>query len=503
MDEDIRSNQATSFPSIGSLFNETWQTFTQSVLSLFILNVLGIAVYVGLTIIAFLLFILSGVGSLLLKNGLPGITTALSSISSSTITILVATVVVFGFFYLIVVSTLQIASILLVDSQGKTPLASVFRKSLGLVIPLFLVNILIFILTFGALFVFVLPAVLFYFLLTFAQFEVALNNQRWLGAVRRSVLVVSKNFGAILVRLIIIVLIYITITTIIPNLLSKIGPETQIFVGIVSFFVNLLLGWYMLAYQITLYKQARVGLESEQGKGIAWMWVVSIIGWLILGVVFIMGYKVITSGVLQDVFKKSATSPGRSIQRSIGEMDPEVKLHYNRSFELFGQMRMLQNSGKSDVEIVTETKKLNDENIAELKKAIEIEPNNPEIWYELGNAYTWISSIGSLEDGLAAYQKAEELDPNNVIYINGVGDMLIRMGKYEEAILHFQKTLRLTDKSGFANLSVARAYANLKIYDSAKEHYQKALEIFTSENQDGNFDTYLLQIRKELSSLPK
>lgn len=70
-------------------------------------------------------------------------------------------------------------------------------------------------------------------------------------------------------------------------------------------------------------------------------------------------------------------------------------------------------------------------------------------------------------------------------------------------MLHFQKTLRLTDKSGFANLSVARAYANLKIYDSAREHYQKAIEIFTSENQSGSYDSYILQARKELSNLPQ
>lgn len=503
MEDNTSSNRGSSLPSIGSLFREAWQIFTQSMLSLFILNVIGIAIYVGLAAIAFLLFILSGVGSLLLKNGLQGIATTLPSISGSTITILVVIAAVFGLIYSIIGSALQISSILLIDSQGKTSLGSAFKKSLGLIIPLFLVGILTFILTFGALFVFILPAILFYFLLIFVQFEVVLNNQRWLGAVRRSALVVSHNFGAILIRLIIIVLIYIAIAVIIPNLLYKIGPETQVFVGIISFLINLLLGWYILAYDITLYKQAKVTLESEHEKSIIWMWIVTIIGWLIAVGIFFMSYKAISSGVLKDVFKNSATSPGTSIQRSLEEMSPEAKIHYDRSQELFKQMREVQKSGKSDTEIVAETKKLNDENIAELKKALEVEPNNPKIWYELGNAYTWISSTGSLEDGLAAYEKAEELDPNNVIYINGVGDMLISLGKYEEAVLHFQKTLRLTDKSGFANLSVARAYANLKIYDSAREHYQKAIEIFTSDNQNGNYDTYLLQARKELSGLPK
>lgn len=186
---DTKHQNSLVFPSIGQLFRESWSTFTQSLLSLFILNVAGIGIYIGLAAVAFLFFILSGAGSFLLKNGLQGIATVLPSISGSTITVLVVITVVFGLIYYIVGSALQIASILLIDNQGKTSLGSAFKKSLGLVIPLFLVNILTSILTFGAFFVFILPAILFSFLLIFAQFEVVLNNQRWLVAVRRSVLV--------------------------------------------------------------------------------------------------------------------------------------------------------------------------------------------------------------------------------------------------------------------------------------------------------------------------
>jgi tetratricopeptide (TPR) repeat protein len=177
-------------------------------------------------------------------------------------------------------------------------------------------------------------------------------------------------------------------------------------------------------------------------------------------------------------------------------MSPEAKIHYDKSMQLLKEMRAVQ----TDPEKV---KKLNDENIQELKKAAELDPKNAEIWYQLGNAYTWVSSTGTLEDGLHAYKKAEEIDPNNVIYINGVGDMLIQMGKYEEAILQFQKTLRLTDKSGFANLSVAHAYAKLGIKDSAKEHYQKAIDIFTSQNATGSYDEQILQARKGIAEVSK
>lgn len=474
-------------------------------LSLFILNVIGIAVYLGLGIVAVLLFILSGAGSFLLKNGLQGITANLPNILSSFLIPLISISTIFMILFIIVSAVLNISSILLVDSQGHKSLGDVIKKSFGLIIPLFLVGVLTFILSFGALFVLILPVILFAYLLTFTQLEVVLNNQRWLTAIKRSVTIVSKNFGGILVRWLLMTVIYVVIVSIIPNLLYKLGSEIQIIVGIFSFIVNLLLGWYMLAYQVVLYKQAKATVGSGETKSIAWMWVIAVIGWLIAIGISFAGYKAISSGILNSLLKQSSSiAPGTSIQRSVDQMKPGAVVYYNKSTELFKQMREVQQgSGKSDAQIIAETKKLNDENITLLKKALEIDPNNPKLWYELGNANTWISSAGKLEDGLVAYQKAEELDPNNVIYINGVGDMLIQMGKYEDAVLHFQKTLRLTNDSGFANLSLARAYNHLKIYDSAREHYNKAITIFTSENKEGNYDDEILLARKELAGLPK
>jgi uncharacterized RDD family membrane protein YckC len=211
-----------------------------------------------------------------------------------------------------------------------------------------------------------------------------------------------------------------------------------------------------------------------------------------MGLMIYQGFKL----GMEQVKRDTGGFVGRSIKQYQETMSPEAKIHYDKSMQLLKEMRAVQ----TDPEKV---KKLNDENIQELKKAAELDPKNAEIWYQLGNAYTWVSSTGTLEDGLNAYKKAEEIDPNNVIYINGVGDMLIQMGKYEEAILQFQKTLRLTDKSGFANLSVAHAYAKLGIKDSAKEHYQKAIDIFTSQNATGSYDEQILQARKGIAEVSK
>lgn len=183
-----------------------------------------------------------------------------------------------------------------------------------------------------------------------------------------------------------------------------------------------------------------------------------------------------------------------SIKSYKENMSPEAKVHYDRSMQLFSDMRAASDN-------LEEIKRLNDMNILELKAAIEIDPTNADIWYQLGNAYTWVSSTGTLEDGLAAFKKAEELDKNNVVYSNGVGDTLIRLGKYEEAVIQFQKSLRISDNSGFANLSIAIAYTKLGIKESAREHYQTAIDIFTKENKDGSYDKWLLEARKGLATV--
>ncbi len=190
--------------------------------------------------------------------------------------------------------------------------------------------------------------------------------------------------------------------------------------------------------------------------------------------------------------KKSAVS----YKKSEEEMKPEAKKHFDKSQELFKQMNEASNDP-------SKVRTLNDENIAELKKALEIEPNNARLWSDLGSAYTWISNTGKLEDGLAAYGKAEELEPDNIFYVTSVGDMLSRLGKYQDAILQLQKALRMSDNYAYPEYLIGVSYKELKIYDQARTHLEKAIEIYTNANKDGQFDDKILLTQQQLSGVPK
>lgn len=155
----------------------------------------------------------------------------------------------------------------------------------------------------------VLPAILFYFLLMFAQFEVVLNNQRGLEALKRSVLIVSKNFGAVLIRLLVLLLMFVGIFIIVGIVENSLPEDSQWVVSVITFIPNLLLGWFALAYSIILYKHASLKFKQEKGKSIAWIWIVAIIGWLIIIVISFLGFKLISSGILQQPDAKPITTP--------------------------------------------------------------------------------------------------------------------------------------------------------------------------------------------------
>ena len=62
-------------------------------------------------------------------------------------------------------------------------------------------------------------------------------------------------------------------------------------------------------------------------------------------------------------------------------------------------------------------------------KALEIDPNNVNAWNNKGDA---LFDLGRYEESLVCYDKALEIDPNNVDVWGSKGDALGRLGRYEE-----------------------------------------------------------------------
>ena len=481
---------------IKNLLDRSWQLFTSSILSLILLNIVSYFLYFVLAVVGFLLFIITGFGSALIKGGTEGVVSSLAALDASGVVAITGIVAVGVVGMIFIGSAISTAAILMLDSEGKLPLLKAFKKGLALVIPLSIMGFISFFLTFGGLFVLVIPSIIMMFLFSFASFEVMLNNKSPMEALKRSVTIISNNFGALFTRWIVIIAIYFVVTAFLPNLIGGINETMKFYSVIISFFVNWLAGWYVLAYDIALYKEVKDSIDSKKTKSLTWMWVVAILGWMIFGLLAFGGWKLVTSDTFQEGIKSEISGKAASLI-----LDPKAKAHYDRSEELFDAMAD-KNLSREQLQ------KINDENISELRKAVEIEPNSAIIWNTLGNAYTWVNSVGTLEGhALPAYQKAVSLDNDNTLYIDNLGRTLTDLDRNEEAVFEFKKSLRFSiadgDESGLTNYYLGIAYAQLKVRDEAIAHFERAIEILEPKNDNGRHDETILSAQKYIAELSK
>lgn len=186
----------------------------------------------------------------------------------------------------------------------------------------------------------------------------------------------------------------------------------------------------------------------------------------------------------------------QSFTNAIKSMKPEAKAHYDVSTDLVKQIGQTKDNQSKIIE-------LNNKNITELRQAIEIEPTNAVLWGALASAYTWSTTNGTIQDGIDAANKALEFDPDNTNTYTKLGNLLNRLQRYDEAVLALQKAIRIDDKNSMAHLWLARSYADLSVYETAKTEYKKAIDLLTEANTSGENDQLILMLQKESAALPK
>lgn len=473
------------------LLRESWSGLSRHALSFVLLSLLPLVSFVVLGLFALIVLYSVGFNVELFRSLIQDSIQAMKTIQSWQ-WITVSIVAAISVFAMGVISAVSQIAMVMIAAEATTGVNNALRKSFGKIIPLLVTGIFTSLLVFGAFFMFIVPAFIVGFFLIFVQFEVILNNKNLGAAVKRSTSLVARNFGYVFTRVFMYFILVGILDIFIPNILLEIEPATGIYVAIYSIFASVVFGWYATVYFVKVYQHVS---DQQEEVSTAWIYIISLLGWLIVVVVGMLGYKVFGK-VIQEKMNSGTTTA--QIATS-GEQK-----YRDESQKLFDQMRAVnqQSSDLSDDEIIAKVSALNDQNIAVLQEGAKKYPKSAKIWYQLGNAYTWRSTSGTLEDGLAAYKKAEELEPKNVPYINGVGDMLIRLGKNEQAILQLQKSIRLTKKSGFAYLSLAQAYRNIKLYSEARKNYKLSIDVFTSENSKGTFDARILQAQSEMAALP-
>lgn len=219
---------------------------------------------------------------------------------------------------MLVLPYLQHIFLIAADEKKDLSYWDLFKKGIGLTPAFLWVWFLTFLLVWGGLFVFILPAIFFGLLFTFVSYEVVLSGTRGTKALQQSASIVSQHFFPIFGRWLFLIGISIFVSIFTSSLqgLTK-GSSLVFLVIIASILCNILLSWFGVVYQVVLYKQAKAVTDSNKSSSLVWMWIVAVVGWVIgialVSVVGLAGY----TGLLQksqNLQNKQQSSNGQNAE---------------------------------------------------------------------------------------------------------------------------------------------------------------------------------------------
>lgn len=114
------------------------------------------------------------------------------------------------------------------------------------------------------------------------------------------------------------------------------------------------------------------------------------------------------------------------------------------------------------------------EAIAHYGKALEINPNVSEAHYDFGKT---LAEIGRVDEAVAHYSKALEITPNYAEAHYNLGNTFLRMGRPEQAIAHLQRAVEIAPHYAEPHNNLGNTLVQMGRPEQAIVHFHRALEI--------------------------
>ncbi|MCI0562394.1 MAG: tetratricopeptide repeat protein [Nitrososphaera sp.] len=127
--------------------------------------------------------------------------------------------------------------------------------------------------------------------------------------------------------------------------------------------------------------------------------------------------------------------------------------------------------------------------IAELRKAVDLSPHDPELHFILGNA---LYRQGDLHGAASEYRATLERVPSHFEAHMNNGFALYELGEYQEAETEWRTAVQLDPTSPFARAGLALGLYSLGRIEEAKQKYVEAL---ARDKHYGNLKNLRIDIR--------
>jgi Flp pilus assembly protein TadD len=157
------------------------------------------------------------------------------------------------------------------------------------------------------------------------------------------------------------------------------------------------------------------------------------------------------------------------------------------------------------------TKGQHEKALFELRKLVEMEPDDTTALNNLGTA---LSETGHHDDAVAQFQKALSLDADNYKAYSNLGVALGRIGKFDEATTQFNRALEINPDDARTHSAYGAVLFSSGRADDAVPHLEKALDINPGDTdarnnlggilaRSGRFQEAIPHFRKALELEPK
>jgi tetratricopeptide (TPR) repeat protein len=119
--------------------------------------------------------------------------------------------------------------------------------------------------------------------------------------------------------------------------------------------------------------------------------------------------------------------------------------------------------------------------IPRLKRLVQVNPQNSVTWNTLGNLYKF---AGLYKEAILAYQQATAIDTEKFQYLHNLGMVYAAEGRDEDAIICLQKVLELNPDHSLTHATLGGYYRKMGLDELAQRHIGKAMKhIYDSESE--------------------
>mgnify|MGYP001393585879 CR=1 FL=1 len=188
---------------------------------------------------------------------------------------------------IILASGFMAAMVRKVGTDTKMGFGESIGKGFSRALPLTLFSILASLLVMGGMVPLVIPGLFVLLFISMAWYELVLTENSILGAVRRSTQMVSSHFGLVLGRTLALVAVSVLLSIVSQGMMKV--ADFAFWGGMISVLGSYFLSIFSVPYYILLYRFLDKDTPQNTSTNAIWIYLVSIIGLLLLGIVSYFG----------------------------------------------------------------------------------------------------------------------------------------------------------------------------------------------------------------------